>query len=55
MQLPCPQCGALLSCNPGPNCWCNQLPHTHPIPHDATTSCLCPTCLTTKLKRTPAP
>lgn len=43
METTCIACGAQLDCNPGPDCWCAQLPFT-PMP-EAPAGCYCPACL----------
>jgi hypothetical protein len=45
----CSQCNAAMSCDPGHDCWCADLPHALPVPDRGTTGCLCRDCLTTKL------
>ena len=45
MAESCARCGAPLECNPGPDCWCAQLP-SRPMP-EAPAGCLCPACLET--------
>ena len=49
MNAFCTQCNSPISCNPGHNCWCSDLPHTLPIPDPGTSGCLCRNCLTSKL------
>jgi hypothetical protein len=43
MEIRCARCGATLSCDPGPSCWCAELPF-EPMP-TAPTGCLCRACL----------
>jgi hypothetical protein len=43
MQVRCAQCGATLSCDPGPRCWCAELPFGR-MPA-APSGCLCRACL----------
>jgi hypothetical protein len=50
MEIRCAGCGAKLSCDPGPDCWCAELPFA-PMP-EAPTGCLCRACL---LRRSAAP
>jgi hypothetical protein len=45
----CAQCNAPMSCDPGHDCWCSNLPYTLPVPAEGTTRCLCRDCLITKL------
>ncbi|MDB5409623.1 MAG: hypothetical protein JWL84_4535 [Rhodospirillales bacterium] len=42
-EVRCAGCGAPMSCDPGPDCWCVQLPF-QPMP-EAPTACLCRACL----------
>ncbi len=46
MDAFCSQCNSPISCNPGHDCWCSDLPHTMPVPGSGTSGCLCRTCLT---------
>jgi len=39
----CLECGAPLTCDLGPDCWCARLPF-RPMPAEAA-GCLCPKCL----------
>jgi hypothetical protein len=48
----CSQCNAAMSCEPGHDCWCADLPHALQVPDEGTTGCLCRKCLTTKLAGT---
>lgn len=41
--IACGECGAIFSCNPGPDCWCAALP-PQPMGGEGA-SCLCPACL----------
>jgi hypothetical protein len=54
MNTVCSQCNAEMSCDPGHECWCFDLPHVLPVPDQATTAttgCLCRECLVMKLKQ----
>jgi len=55
METRCGACGAPFDCNPGPDCWCTQLPQL-PMPKGGD-GCLCPACLNARLeeRKQPAP
>jgi hypothetical protein len=55
MNAFCSQCNAPMSCYPGHNCWCCDLPHALPVPDQGATGCLCKDFLTKKLKLHAAP
>jgi hypothetical protein len=40
MDTICSQCNARMSCDPGHECWCSELPHALPVPNPGTTGCL---------------
>jgi hypothetical protein len=43
----CPGCGAKFCCDPGPNCWCMQMP-PQAMPENAA-ACFCPACLKARI------
>jgi hypothetical protein len=51
MEKCCSQCDAPMRCDPGPGCWCAELPHVLPVPDVATKGCLCRSCLMKQLEQ----
>jgi hypothetical protein len=50
METSCSQCNATISCEPEHGCWCADFPHVLPVPDEATTGCLCRSCLTKRVE-----
>ena len=50
MDIACAGCGAALRCDPGPDCWCAELPF-QPMPAGPA-ACLCRACLTEQIEKT---
>ena len=53
MNTFCSKCNAAMSCDPGHDCWCSDLPHAQQVPDQGMIGCLCRDCLTTRLKLHP--
>jgi hypothetical protein len=49
MEIACSNCGTAMRCDPGPDCWCAELP-LQPMPEDPAT-CLCRACLTARAEQ----